>query len=239
MGFIADFFAGGSKDTDRINALSNLQFGPTTNLDLNLQKYLDQSNAVRAPASADSSFRQGQQDLVSALQAQSSGQGPSLAQMQLQQGTDQALAAQAAQAASARGVDPALAQRLALQNSANIQQQQAGQSGMLRLQEQQQSQNALAQALQGARSQDLNVAQMGQQEQARKDAFLQALMGQALARDQSAAQTRLSGLQGAGNLYESGSNRASQGIGSLFKTVAGVGSGIATGGASTAAGGGA
>lgn len=85
--------------------------------------------------------------LVSKLTAQMNGQGPSLAQAQLQQGTDQNIAQQMAMAASARGGSLGMAQRQAAMNAAGVQQQMAGQSGILRLQEQQQAQQQLAQLI--------------------------------------------------------------------------------------------
>jgi len=80
--------------------------------------------------------------LAAQLWAQAQGKGPSLAQMQLQQGTDQNLRQQAALAASGR--NPASASYNAMQNQAGAAQTMAGQSAMARLQEQYQAQQGLA-----------------------------------------------------------------------------------------------
>lgn len=103
-----------------------------------------------------------QQSLIQALQAQAAGQGPSLAQMQMQRGLSQAIAAQHAQAASARGISPGMAQRLASQGSAQLAGQAANDAAMLRMQEQMQAQGQLGGALQGMRGQDIGLAQNNQ-----------------------------------------------------------------------------
>jgi hypothetical protein len=81
-------------------------------------------------------FRGKQLGLAGQLEAQAAGQGPSLAQAQLQQATDQNIAQQMALAASARGGNVGMAQRQAAQNAAAVQQQAAQQASMLRMQEQ-------------------------------------------------------------------------------------------------------
>ena len=98
-----------------------------------------------------------EQQLISQLFAQSQGQGPSLAGQQFQNSLEQGIAAQRAQAASG-GFNPA-AQRLAAQNIASATQQGAGQSALLRLQEQQQAQQALGSVIGQARSSDLQQQQ--------------------------------------------------------------------------------
>ena len=63
-------------------------------------------------------FRKTQQNLAQALAAQAAGQGPSLAQQQLKQGSDRALSQQLAMAAQARTpAQGALAQRLAMRQA--------------------------------------------------------------------------------------------------------------------------
>lgn len=90
-----------------------------------------------------------QQSLADILRARAEGRGgPSLAELQLQQTLEQNRAAQAgALAAAGRGMNPALAQRLLLQQGATMGQQAAGQGAILRAQEQLAAQAALGQQL--------------------------------------------------------------------------------------------
>ena len=87
---------------------------------------------------------QNQGNLANQLLAQSQGQGPNIAQMQLQQATDRNNQQAAGQIASQRGMNPALAARLIAQNQAANNQQAAGQSGLMRAQQQLAAQGALA-----------------------------------------------------------------------------------------------
>lgn len=106
-----------------------------------------QSNQVRAQQLA----------LANALQGQAYGTSPSIAEAQLQAGTDANIAQQMALAKSGQG-NPALAQRLAMQNAGQAQQTMAQQATLARLQEQQQAQQNLANLLSGTRTQDLTGA---------------------------------------------------------------------------------
>lgn len=72
-------------------------------------------------------------------------QGPSVAQMQLQQGLEDSIAASRAQAASAQGVSPAMAARLAQRGAESAQSSAVRDAGFLRAQEEN---NQLARALQ-------------------------------------------------------------------------------------------
>ena len=83
----------------------------------------------------DDPFRQGQLTLAEQLAAQARGEGPSLAQMQLREGTDRNLAQALAMQATAGG-NPALAQRGIAQQRSDIGQQAAMQSGQTAMQEQ-------------------------------------------------------------------------------------------------------
>lgn len=86
----------------------------------------------------------GQQgDLAKMLLAQAQGQGPNLAELQLQQATNQNNQQAAGALASQRGMNPALAQRLIAQQTAANNQNAAGQAGVLRAQQQLASQGAL------------------------------------------------------------------------------------------------
>ena len=112
-----------------------------------------------APVSAadQQAARLQQQALVSQLQARADGTAPSVAQLQLQKANEQAIAAQMAGAASARGGNPVLAQRQAAQNIAALQQGNANEAAMLRLNEQTQAQNQLGSTLAGLREQDIGL----------------------------------------------------------------------------------
>lgn len=125
------------------------------------QPVLDQLNGVQATqqVNIDPAFRNYQMQLAQQLQNQAMGQGPSLAQMQLQQATDRTLnQSLGAIKAGLGGQNGALAARTASLAASN---QLAGlgqQSGMLRLQEQQQAQQALAQLANQGRGQDTTDA---------------------------------------------------------------------------------
>lgn len=101
----------------------------------------------------------GYQDFLSnQLQAQTLGQGPSLAQGQFQQNLDQSIAAQQALATSARGGNIAGAQRQAAMNTGNLNLQGAQQAAQLRQQEQLQAQGLLGQTSSTMRGQDIGLA---------------------------------------------------------------------------------
>jgi len=103
-------------------------------------------------------MRAGQQSLISQLQAQAAGQGPSLAQNQLQRGTDRNLQQLlAAQAASRGGLSGAAAQRQLARNQAGAGQVAAGQSADLALNEQLAARQQLAGVLGAARQQDIGL----------------------------------------------------------------------------------
>jgi len=85
-----------------------------------------------------------QSELAKQLLAQSQGQGPNIANLQLQQATNQNNQQAAGAAASQRGMNPALAQRMALQQQSMNNQNAAGQSGVLRAQQQLAAQQGLA-----------------------------------------------------------------------------------------------
>jgi len=98
-----------------------------------------------------------QKSLAQQLMEQSQGQGPSLAQMQLQQGADQNIKNQAALIASQRGMNPAQAARTVAMQGASQGQNLANQAAQLRLNEQLQKQQLLQQTLQGQRGQDIGL----------------------------------------------------------------------------------
>ena len=85
----------------------------------------------------------GQGTLAQQLQAQANGQGPNIANLQLQQATNQNNQQAAGAMASQRGMNPALAQRVIAQQQATNNQNAAGQSGVLRAQQQLAAQQGL------------------------------------------------------------------------------------------------
>jgi hypothetical protein len=123
-----------------------------------------------AAQAGQSAFRGQQQDLFNQLRQRASGQGPSIADMQMQRGMQQATAQQQALAATGRG-NSAMSARNASQNASGLSQQMAGQAAMARLQEQQQAQGMLGSMLGQARGQDIaqnqfNAGQLNQHQMA-------------------------------------------------------------------------
>jgi hypothetical protein len=118
-----------------------------------------------------------QQAFVQALQQQMSGQGPNLAQEQLRQATSANQAMAAGMAASQKGISPATAARLALQNQAAMQQQAAGQSGTLRAQQQLQTQGLMGQQLAQQQAQTLQAQGINAQTEAQNAATRGQIVG--------------------------------------------------------------
>lgn len=113
---------------------------------------------IKVDESKQDEFRQYQMGLAKQLEAQTRGEGPSLANLQLQSATQKNIAEQLGLAFSNQGAGGALAQRTAAYNTANLNQNAAMQSAQLRMAEQLQAQAALG-ALSGqARGQDINLA---------------------------------------------------------------------------------
>lgn len=102
-----------------------------------------------------------QQALADALRARAEGRGgPSVAELQLRQGFDRNAALASGLVASQRGISPGLAARLGANAQGTANAQAAQQAAILRAQEQQAAQAALAQALAAQRSGDLNQQQL-------------------------------------------------------------------------------
>lgn len=181
-----------------------------------------QAAGQRQAAQLDGSqgeFRQGQSGLAAALAAQASGQGPSLAQGQLKQATDRNLAQALALQASQRGMGAASGLRDVANQRAAISQQAAADAGTLRLQEQGQAQNTLAQVLAGARGQDVAVAsenaRLQQQQTQLNDSLVQFYVqqGMTLAMAQQQANMQLQGLKaGAFNAQQGNMMQGAQAI---------------------------
>lgn len=130
--------------------------------------WADAANAGPGAAfSGSSTTGQGlgfQAALAAKLADQADGKGPSLASMQMQQGVAASLKAQQAAAASQRGrFNAALAMRGLGSQAADMQQQAAGQSAMLRMQEQMTARQQLAGLSSSMRGQELGEANLSQQ----------------------------------------------------------------------------
>lgn len=134
------------------------------------------TSATSSPfdARTQAEFRGHQLGLVGALQRRASGQAPSVAELQLRRGMDDAIAAQMATAASARGISPGLAQRLAADGIAQVQSRTNMDAALLRAGEQARAEEALGGVLSGARGQDIGVAEAGQRTDLANAGFLQS-----------------------------------------------------------------
>lgn len=106
-----------------------------------------------------------QMSLIQQLQDQAAGRGPSLAQMQLQQGTDRNMSQAMALGQSMHGAGAAGMRKGIAGQQAGMAQGMAGDSAMLRLQEQMAARGQLGTELGQTRSADQNFAGMGMQNQ--------------------------------------------------------------------------
>lgn len=114
----------------------------------------DHRNTIDRAALDQQFARQDQSAFVRALQAQAAGEGPSLAQMQLDDSLGQLNRQSASAIASTRGLNPAQQARLILQQRAEAAQNAAGQSAQIRAQEQLATQQMLGQQVGNMRGQD-------------------------------------------------------------------------------------
>jgi hypothetical protein len=121
----------------------------------NLDNRVAQNNDLAGQYGTGSMEVRGQQGTLAQMLAdQAAGRGPSVAQQQLQQGTDKNIATQMAMAATMRGANQAGALRQLGYQQAGARQQMAGDAATLRLNEQNQAQNQLGQLLAGMRGAD-------------------------------------------------------------------------------------
>ena len=148
------------------------------------------SGQVGQGVSALEEARRQQGSLAQALQMQYTGAGPSAAQGMLQRGSEEAIKRSAGALASQRGINPALAQRLAAQQTAEQTQRAAESGAILKGQE---SQQALA-GLQNV------YGTMGQQALGQYGTAQQALTSQEAANQRMTGQLVGGLMQGAGAL---------------------------------------
>lgn len=135
----------------------NLQSGVNGTAQAGVQQAAGPNGAMQGQS------RDMQMALMQRLQDQAQGKGPSLAQMQLQKGTDANMSAAMALGQSQRGAGQAGMMKGIASQQANIGQGMANDAAMLRLQEQMQANQMLGSGLQGMRGQDLSYAGMEQQ----------------------------------------------------------------------------
>lgn len=148
----------GQSLADKVKGVTDgLGFGGSTSFDVSnsrLRAVDKELGKLRGPKDP---FRSRQLSLVDALQAQAEGKGPSLASMQMRQGVEDSLRAQAAMAASQGGRNPLAAMRQANQQAAQARAELAGQTAQLRMKEQQGAREQLASALNQGRTSDINI----------------------------------------------------------------------------------
>lgn len=173
LGGIAGLFGGNQQDAFR---------GRLNSLD---QQFAGRAAPQAGPAAQAglSSFRDNQQGLVNRLEAMAAGQGPSLAQAQLQAATDRNVKQQQALAAGARGPNAAMAQFQAANNAAQLGAQAAQDAGAARIAEQQMALQQLGLALHGARGQDEDMGRFNAGQQ--NDVMLANLQAQLQGRGQN------------------------------------------------------
>lgn len=139
---------------DGINTANAILADTTTNA---YQPLVGQLQGMANGDNIDPAFRNYQLGLAQQLQQQASGQGPSIAQMQLQQATDRSLNQSLGAIRSATGANAGLSARTAALAGAQQLGSAANASGQLRLQEQQQAQQALGTLTSQGRAGDQDI----------------------------------------------------------------------------------
>lgn len=231
LGMLGDMI--GLNGVDVSDAAKHPTLGNGTQLDLNFGQAISKRNAMSGPQinmAPQDEFRGGQMDFVHALQAQAAGQGPSVAQNQLQAGLDQNIASQMAMAASQRGTNAGMGARMAAQNLGATNQQAAQQAAGLRAQEQLNAQGLLSQNLAQGRSQDIGLASqqagLDLQSQGQKDAFTQALVNAGNQRDLGLMGAQVQGGIGAANAEVQDMANRQKAFGGFLKSASGAIPGI-------------
>lgn len=146
-----------------------------------MQAKLGNRKAPQLDQSQSNQMRDAQTNLLTDLQNQAAGIGPSLAQAQLAKASDQNLANTLSSIQSTRGMGATAAAGQAQGAGAQAGQQLAQDSAILRLQEQMQAKGMLGQLATGARGQDLGAAAQNAQLQAQNEQQIAALTMQGIA----------------------------------------------------------
>lgn len=140
-----------TKPVNKFNATSPVQGGT-----------MQQANSQAAGGAGPASGTIGRQNMLSdQLTAAANGQGPSPAQEMLKQQTSQNINTAAGQAASSRGVNPALAMRSAVDSASTANQGAAGQAATLKANEQIAARQQLGQNLSATGGMQLGQQQAG------------------------------------------------------------------------------
>lgn len=124
-----------------------------------MRQYQQDLAAAAAGGGTQAEIAKAQRDFIAALQRQASGEQPGAAQLQLQRALQGQLAATASQVGSQRGLNPATAQRMLVQQQTQQQQATAGMSAEAALAEQQRASELLNTALGQTRGQDIAAQQ--------------------------------------------------------------------------------
>ncbi len=135
-----------------------------------LAKRGDVADVTTSLDTAQQAQQRGEQTaLAEALKAQAAGTTPSIAEMQARKAGERAIAQQAAMQAGQRGAQAALGRREVGRGTMALQADIARESGILRLQEQQEAQKQLGALTTQIRAQDLDVAQSQAENKLRAD----------------------------------------------------------------------
>lgn len=219
-----------------------------------------QMSAASVDPTQQAQFRDAQVGLMNQLQAQSEGRGPSLANMQLQQGTENNIRALMAQGTTGYGGNPALTQRNILQQSQAANQAAAQQSAMNRAQEQLNAQGQLANVAGAGRGADIGLAttnaqmqqqaasqnqqatmaqrQLAAQQQQYYDTGMASLTNQKQQNEQNYEQLRANQAAGVNSVNEDAYKSASTNRGNAVSKLGSAIAGMAHGGMVGYAGGG-
>lgn len=176
----------------------------------------------RQPTVLDTSqsdqMRNAQTGLITDLQNQAAGVGPSLAQAQLQKANDQNLASGLAAIQSTRGMGATAAGMQAQGQQAQAGQAMAQDAAVLRLQEQMQARGMLGQLATGTRGQDIGQAaqqaQIQLQDRAQTDAIRNQLIAQGMnwAQAEQEARRQVAQMNQQGNVARVGADQNQQQI---------------------------
>lgn len=132
---------------DKVDPVVTTTAGPAREID-----------AAKIDIAAQEQFRRKQLDLATALEAQSRGEGPSLAAMQMEKANQQNINTQFALARSGRAGNPALGMKNAMSNAAILGQGNAFDSALARIQEQNQARALLSSVTDLGRLRDIDLA---------------------------------------------------------------------------------
>jgi len=160
----------------------------------NMLKNINARQSIGMDNTMADQTRGAQTGLITDLQNQAAGIGPSLAQAQLAKASDQNLANTLSAIQSTRGMGATAAAGQAQAVGANAGQSMAQDSAILRLQEQMQARGMLGQLATGTRGQDIGQAaqqaQIALQDRAQTDAIRDQLIGKGMSWAQAEQQAR-------------------------------------------------